>query len=180
MSAEQSRYYTFSDYSDTSGYAVNAMIWATDVGVFNGDNGFLFPKGTATRAQVAAIFMNAQDLFITGGNAIPAENPYVGIYKNNQEEYREITVSEDGTLQWLGRDIDLENVQEDGSILALKIEQGPDIAPICMYIYPVGVELFVYDNNTFTEVESDKSKIRLFFTYSDVPDINYSVYYKTE
>lgn len=73
MSAEQSRYYTFSDYSDTSGYAVNAMIWATEVGVFNGDNGFLFPRGTATRAQVAAIFMNAQDLFKTDSSVITPE-----------------------------------------------------------------------------------------------------------
>ncbi len=47
---------SFSDYESVSSYAVEAMDWAVTKGLVNGINGRLEPQGTATRAQVAAIF----------------------------------------------------------------------------------------------------------------------------
>ena len=47
----------FSDASQVSGYAVEAMQWAVGAGLINGSNGKLMPKDNATRAQVAAIIM---------------------------------------------------------------------------------------------------------------------------
>ena len=47
---------SFSDYESVSPYAVEAMDWAVTKGLVNGINGQLEPQGTATRAQVAAIF----------------------------------------------------------------------------------------------------------------------------
>ena len=50
----------FKDAADVSGYAVDAMIWATNEGVINGvdNNGVvtLNPKAYATRAQIATMF----------------------------------------------------------------------------------------------------------------------------
>ena len=48
----------FSDKSSVSGYAADAMKWATATGVINGSGGMLLPKGTASRAQVAQIILN--------------------------------------------------------------------------------------------------------------------------
>ena len=49
----------FTDGSEASGWAVNALIWAVDNGVMAGKgNSTLDPKGTATRAEVAQMFMN--------------------------------------------------------------------------------------------------------------------------
>lgn len=56
------KYYTFIDNYNTSVYAVEAMQWATAQGIVNGNNAMLDPQGTATRAQVATIFMNAEDI----------------------------------------------------------------------------------------------------------------------
>lgn len=49
----------FSDANEASGYALNALCWATENGIINGkgDN-ILDPKGFATRAQVAQMLMN--------------------------------------------------------------------------------------------------------------------------
>ena len=45
----------FEDASKISGYAVPAMQWACGAGIIQGSNNKLDPKGSATRAQVAAI-----------------------------------------------------------------------------------------------------------------------------
>ena len=45
----------FSDSSSVSGYAVSAIRWAVANGILQGSDGKLNPKGTATRAQVAAM-----------------------------------------------------------------------------------------------------------------------------
>jgi len=51
----------FSDTASISGYAVSAMQWAVSRGILRGDNGQLNPKGTATRAEVAAMVMRYAD-----------------------------------------------------------------------------------------------------------------------
>lgn len=49
----------FNDADTASGYAVDALLWATENGIINGKgNGILAPKGLATRAQVAQMLMN--------------------------------------------------------------------------------------------------------------------------
>lgn len=55
------KYYDFTDYLSVSRYAANAMSWCVNAGVINGADGKLNPKGTATRAEVATMLMNAQD-----------------------------------------------------------------------------------------------------------------------
>ena len=51
-------YNAFTDKGSVSPYAVDAMTWATSVGLINGSGGKLMPKGTASRAQVAQIILN--------------------------------------------------------------------------------------------------------------------------
>ncbi len=48
----------FSDGAKTSDWALTAMQWAVGTGLLQGYNGTLNPTGTATRAEVAQIFMN--------------------------------------------------------------------------------------------------------------------------
>lgn len=49
----------FSDANEISGYALEALKWTVENGVVNGkDDNILDPKGCATRAQVAQVFMN--------------------------------------------------------------------------------------------------------------------------
>ena len=48
----------FPDADSVSGYARDALVWATQNGILTGhDTGLLEPQGQATRAQVAAILM---------------------------------------------------------------------------------------------------------------------------
>lgn len=49
----------FSDANEGSDWALDALLWANEHGVMNGDGkGHLNPKGTATRAQVAQMLKN--------------------------------------------------------------------------------------------------------------------------
>ena len=49
----------FSDSASISGWALEAVQWAVNAGLISGTGGgMLDPDGTATRAQVAQIFMN--------------------------------------------------------------------------------------------------------------------------
>lgn len=48
----------FSDSSTISPWAKTAMEWAVGQNILNGSNHLLLPKGNATRAQIAQIFMN--------------------------------------------------------------------------------------------------------------------------
>ena len=52
----------FSDVGDVSGWASEAVKWAVTHGLLNGAGGMLLPKNGATRAQVAQVFMNAENL----------------------------------------------------------------------------------------------------------------------
>lgn len=56
------KYYDFPDYQTVSRYAANAMSWCVNKGIVNGSNGKLNPQGTATRAEVATILMNAEGI----------------------------------------------------------------------------------------------------------------------
>ena len=56
------KYYDFSDYQTVSRYASKAMNWCVNKGIVNGSGGRLNPQGTATRAEVATILMNAEDI----------------------------------------------------------------------------------------------------------------------
>ena len=56
------KYYDFSDYQSVSRYATNAMSWCVNKGIVNGSDGRLNPQGTATRAEVATILMNVEDI----------------------------------------------------------------------------------------------------------------------
>ena len=46
----------FDDYESISDYAMGAMAWAVKTGLVKGDSNLLYPKGTATRAELAALF----------------------------------------------------------------------------------------------------------------------------
>lgn len=56
------KYYDFSDYQAVSRYASKAMNWCVNKGIVNGSDGKLNPHGTATRAEVATILMNAESV----------------------------------------------------------------------------------------------------------------------
>lgn len=45
----------FGDYESISDYAMSAMAWAVNTGLVKGDSNLLYPKGTATRAEIAAL-----------------------------------------------------------------------------------------------------------------------------
>lgn len=58
VTADRSRFDSFSDKTSVSAWAEEAMIWACSEELINGSGGALTPKGSATRAQVAQIIMN--------------------------------------------------------------------------------------------------------------------------
>lgn len=45
----------FDDYESISDYAMSAMAWAVNIGLVKGDSNLLYPNGTATRAEIAAM-----------------------------------------------------------------------------------------------------------------------------
>lgn len=45
----------FGDYESISDYAMSAMAWAVNTGLVKGDSNLLYPKGTAMRAEIAAM-----------------------------------------------------------------------------------------------------------------------------
>ena len=57
------KYYDFSDYQTVSRYASKAMNWCVNKGIVNGSDDKLNPQGTATRAEVATMLMNAESIF---------------------------------------------------------------------------------------------------------------------
>ena len=48
----------FNDEDEVSGFALDALRWAVENGILNGDGGRLAPQGQATRAQVAQMLKN--------------------------------------------------------------------------------------------------------------------------
>lgn len=67
-------YNGFHDKGKVSSYAVQAMKWATYHKIVNGSGGLLDPQGNASRAQVAAIFHNAETILIKT-EILPTEKP---------------------------------------------------------------------------------------------------------
>lgn len=61
-SYSEDAYNSFPDTGKVSSFAVEAMKWATSHGIINGSDGKLNPKGTATRAQVAQVFLSASSI----------------------------------------------------------------------------------------------------------------------
>lgn len=68
------KYYDFSDYQTVSRYASKAMNWCVNKGIVNGSGGRLNPQGTATRAEVATILMNAESI-LSGEEPADPETP---------------------------------------------------------------------------------------------------------
>ncbi len=54
----------FPDTGDVADWAKEAMTWAVDKEIIKGSGGKLNPAGTATRAQVAQVFLNAKDVLV--------------------------------------------------------------------------------------------------------------------
>jgi fermentation-respiration switch protein FrsA (DUF1100 family) len=52
----------FTDAAEVSDYAEEALLWAKESGIVQGDNDILDPKGNATRAQAAAMIMRYLEL----------------------------------------------------------------------------------------------------------------------
>ena len=55
--AAESKFDGFKDADKISGYAKEAMAWAVNEGILNGDGGNLKPTANATRAEFACIVM---------------------------------------------------------------------------------------------------------------------------
>jgi hypothetical protein len=110
-----------------------------------------------------------------------AENPFVGTYRNGMGENVVITITDDGRLQFNENDLDLGNIQDDGSILAHEyVDEEYGEVWSRLFIYPVGVPLSVWSHETNINVETDGNRLRLFVTFTDVPDYRSNVYYKLE
>ena len=74
-SYSEEAYNSFPDRSQVSTFAVEAMKWATSHGIINGSDGKLKPKGTATRAQVAQVFLSAKDILISNAMVVEPQMP---------------------------------------------------------------------------------------------------------
>lgn len=74
-SYSEEAYNSFPDRSQVSTFAVEAMKWATSHGIINGSDGKLKPKGTATRAQVAQVFLSAKDILISNTMVVEPQMP---------------------------------------------------------------------------------------------------------
>lgn len=59
--ADNARALNYSDEDKISGWAVSAMLWATENNVMSGYDGMLDPAGQATRAQIAQMMKNYLD-----------------------------------------------------------------------------------------------------------------------
>lgn len=73
-SVDTSKFNALSDHASTSDWARESVAWAVQHGVINGIPGAngtrtLVPQGTVTRAQMAAIMMNAANEGLLGGGA---------------------------------------------------------------------------------------------------------------
>lgn len=78
-SYSEEAYNSFPDTGKVSSFAVEAMKWATSHGIINGSDGKLNPKGTATRAQVAQVFLSASSILTSNTMVVepvmPDEDP---------------------------------------------------------------------------------------------------------
>ncbi len=72
-SVDPATFNTFSDKGKVTDYAIQGMKWATSHNILKGSGGKLDPTGTATRAQVAQVFLNAKDVLVKTEIVEPTE-----------------------------------------------------------------------------------------------------------
>lgn len=95
-SVDPAKYDSFPDTGKVSGYAIQAMKWAVSHGIINGSDGKLDPKGTATRAQVAQVFLNARDVLTkTEITDEPVVDPDVPSIELTPEQKAQLTPDQD-------------------------------------------------------------------------------------
>ena len=132
------KYYDFSDYQSVSRYAANAMSWCVNKGIVSGSNGKLNPQGTASRAEVATMLMNAEDILNENEPAEPEtpaspdEQP-VTVDTDDETAVDNQTVTDEISLRPIGKsavdeyggywDYDLSNATFD-AINDLREENG--------------------------------------------------------
>ena len=62
MTYDSAPFNAFPDFGSVSGFAVEALRWSVYRGIISGSDGRILPQDTATRAQVAQIFLNYHNL----------------------------------------------------------------------------------------------------------------------
>lgn len=100
-SYEEAKLLDFPDSNKISSYAQVPMAWAVTHGVLAGSDGYLDPKGYATRAQTAQIFYNSRNVFSTKVEDPTLDRVWVvdvpGHYETvERQELVEVTVGEEG------------------------------------------------------------------------------------
>lgn len=114
-------YNAFSDTDKVSSFAVEAMQWATDKKIIKGSNGKLNPKGTASRAQVAQVFQNSQDILVNTEMVIepqlPEDGPKAPDKVNSFETYQYVLEKSD--LSWYS-----------GNLEELLTGENPHVPPV--------------------------------------------------
>lgn len=122
----ESSYAAFSDTGSVSSYAEIPLKWATSQGILAGSGGKLDPKGTATRAQVAQIFLNFSKVSSGGPenpNTEEPENPDSNWWENYNPEYTHVTGKSAVDSQGGYYDYDLSNEIMD-LINDLRVQNG--------------------------------------------------------
>lgn len=100
-SYEEAKLLDFPDCNKISSYAQVAMAWAVTHGVLAGSDGYLNPKGYATRAETAQIFYNSDEVLSTKVDDPTLDRVWVvdepGHYETVERlELVEVTVGEVG------------------------------------------------------------------------------------
>lgn len=100
-SYEEAKLLDFPDSNKISSYAQVPMAWAVTHGVLAGSDGYLNPKGYATRAETAQIFYNSDEVLSTKVDDPTLDRVWVvdepGHYETVERlELVEVTVGEEG------------------------------------------------------------------------------------
>lgn len=100
-SYDEANLLAFPDAGKISSYAQVPMVWAVTQGVLAGSDGYLNPKGYATRAETAQIFYNSRNVFSTKVEDPTLDRVWVvdvpGHYETvERQELVEVTVGEEG------------------------------------------------------------------------------------
>ena len=90
---------SFADSADISSWAAGAVAWASDAGIVSGRDGNVFdPKGSATRAECAAVLMRFDA--VREPEEEPEYTPNLDIIPENRYDESEFYVSDDGYLMY--------------------------------------------------------------------------------
>lgn len=63
VSAKDDKLLSYSDASEASDWAKDALSWACEIGLLQGSDGKMMPKKTVTRAELAVVFSNYLNIF---------------------------------------------------------------------------------------------------------------------